>query len=95
LVAAQTQDSRQNISKNSLRIVSGYKHYWRFVAPVVEVKMPSKEEQALVYRVCPECGQGFTGLYADRLCPRCRHKFLEKDKMLQLRGGIIKDYFMG
>ena len=57
------------------------------MAPVVEVKMLSKEEQGLVYRACPECGQGFMGIYADRLCPRCRHKFLEKDKMLQLRSG--------
>jgi rubredoxin len=51
--------------------------------------MPSKEEQGQVYRVCPECGQGFMGIYADRLCPRCRHKSVEKDKMLQFRSGII------
>ena len=51
--------------------------------------MPSKGEQALVYRVCPECGQGFMGIYADRLCPRCRHKSLEKGKMLQFRSGGI------
>jgi hypothetical protein len=60
------------------------------LAPVVEVKMPSKEEQGLIYRVCPECAQGFMGLYADRLCPRCRFKFFEKDKMLQLWSGIFE-----
>jgi hypothetical protein len=59
------------------------------VVPGVEVKMISKEEQGLTYRVCPECAQGFLGLYAERLCPRCRYKFLEKDKMPQLRSGII------
>jgi len=72
-----------------LGIVSRHKHNWRAVAPVVEVKMPSKEEQALVYRVCPECGQGFMGIYADKLCPRRRHKFLEKGKILQFRSRII------
>jgi ribosomal protein S27AE len=61
------------------------------MAPVVEVKMPWKEEHDLVYRVCPECGQVFMGLYVDRLCPKCRHKFLEKDKMLQLQNSIIGD----
>ena len=80
-----------------MRIVFRHKHYWRVVAPVVEVKMPSKKEKGLVYivyRVCPECGQGFMGLYADRLCPMCRHKILGKDKMLELRSGIIGDYYM-
>jgi DNA-directed RNA polymerase subunit RPC12/RpoP len=61
------------------------------MAPVVEVKMPWKGNQDLVYRVCPECGQGFMGIYVDRLCPRCRHRFLEKDKMLQLQSSIIGD----
>jgi uncharacterized OB-fold protein len=56
--------------------------------------MPSKEEQGLVYRVCPECGRGFMGLYTDRLCSRCRHKFSEKAKMLQLRGAIIGFSYM-
>lgn len=56
--------------------------------------MPSKAEQGPVYRVCPECGQGFLGLYADRLCPKCRHKFSEMDKILQLRSGIIGRSYM-
>ena len=53
--------------------------------------MPYKEGENLVYRVCPECGQGFMGLYVDRLCPRCRHKCIEKDKVLQMLGGRIED----
>jgi ribosomal protein S27AE len=61
------------------------------MASVVEVKMPYKEKQDLVYRVCPECGQGFMGLYVDRLCPKCRYKFLEKDKMLHWPSNIIGD----
>ena len=51
--------------------------------------MSLKVGQGSVYRVCPECGQGFLGFYADRLCPRCKHKFSEKGKMLQLRSDMI------
>jgi hypothetical protein len=57
--------------------------------------MAFKVEQGSVYRVCPECGQGFLGFYADRLCPRCKHKCSEKDKMLQLRSDIIECSHMG
>jgi pyruvate/2-oxoacid:ferredoxin oxidoreductase beta subunit len=65
------------------------------MAPVVEVKMFPKEEQILVHRVCPGCGQGFIGRYVERLCPKCRHKFLENDEMRQLQNAIIRDYYLG
>lgn len=61
------------------------------MAPVAEVKMPWKEEHDLVYKVCPECSQVFMGPYVDRLCPKCRYKLLEKDKMLHWPSNIIGD----
>lgn len=51
-------------------------------------------EEGPKIRVCNECGQGYMGFYVDRLCPRCRHKFLEKDEVLQLQSNISGDSYV-
>ncbi len=50
--------------------------------------MPSQREQAFLYRICPECGQGFMGVYVDRLCPKCSHRFFEKDSTFPGRNDV-------